>query len=58
MNEKTQYLLLGALTASAWWGLSMLIPHMNKDNPLAFFYWIIPLGLSLATFAAIIEDSN
>jgi hypothetical protein len=57
MNKKTQYLLLGALTASAWWGLSMLTPHMNKENALAL-YWLVPLVSSLITIFAVIEDSN
>jgi len=58
MKPKTLYLLLGALTASAWWGLSMLIPYMNtKENALAL-YWIVPLAASLITIFAVIEDSE
>jgi hypothetical protein len=57
MKPKTLYLLLGALTASAWWGLSMLTPHMNKENVLAL-YWLVPLGCSFGTLAAIVVDSE
>jgi len=58
MKPKTLYLLLGALTASAWWGLSMLTPHMNnKENALAL-YWLVPLGFSFGTFVAIVVDSE
>ena len=57
MNKKTQYLLLGALTSSAWWGLSMLIPYMNKENAVGL-YWFVPLVFSAFTIIAVIEDSD